>query len=133
MAQLNSLSIQGQPVVDYVVEQQTTSTYSYRKWSSGKVECWIVASLGTFSISRAYGSLFYSETLTQQTPAIFNTLFSINAQINENSGSGLASVHIINVVNNNDKTCTVRFWVSDATSESRSGYTANFYLTGTWK
>lgn len=38
MAQLQSLSIGGNPVTDFIVEQGTSGIWTYRKWNSGIVE-----------------------------------------------------------------------------------------------
>lgn len=40
MAQLQSLSIGGNTVADFIVEQGTSGTWTYRKWNSGIAECW---------------------------------------------------------------------------------------------
>lgn len=40
MAQLNSLSIGGNAVTDFAIEQGKKGDWSYRIWNSGIAECW---------------------------------------------------------------------------------------------
>ena len=47
---------------DYVVEQGTSGIWTYRKWNSGLAECWGVYTM-TSAATKAWGSLFYSDTL----------------------------------------------------------------------
>lgn len=54
----NDVSIQGTKVVDFVVEQGTSGIWEYRKWYSGKVECW-GRSRASVSISTKWESIYY--------------------------------------------------------------------------
>lgn len=42
MAEVKSLSINGDDVVDYIIDQGSNGTWYYRKWSSGLAECWTI-------------------------------------------------------------------------------------------
>ena len=42
--------------VGYVVEQGTSGNWTYRKWSSGEVECWYHANYGTITLSTTLGT-----------------------------------------------------------------------------
>ena len=53
-----NLHIHGEVVADFVVEQGTLGIWEYRKWHSGKAECW-GRSRATVSISTTWGSLYY--------------------------------------------------------------------------
>ena len=64
MAQLQSLSIGGNTVADFVVEQGTSDIWTYRKWNSGIAECWGVSS-GTTSITTSWyqANLYVSDNI----------------------------------------------------------------------
>lgn len=47
-------------VEDFVVERGTSGIWEYRKWYSGKVECWGKWAIGMY-IKNAWGSLYYNK------------------------------------------------------------------------
>ena len=47
-------------VADFVIEQGTSGIWEYRKWYSGKVECWGKWAVGMY-IKNAWASLFYNK------------------------------------------------------------------------
>jgi hypothetical protein len=53
-----SVSIHNEEVTDFVVEQGATDIWYYRKWYSGKAECW-GSRRATVDISTAWGSIYY--------------------------------------------------------------------------
>ena len=53
-------SVAGGTAADYVVEQGTSGIWTYRKWSSGIVECWGAQSYSNISVSSAWGSVYES-------------------------------------------------------------------------
>ena len=53
------VTIEGQPVVDYVVEQwQANSEWFVRKWASGLAEAWLVDAWREYDIRGEYGALY---------------------------------------------------------------------------
>lgn len=69
-----SLTIQDNPLVDYVIEEGTEAmgsngTWYWRKWNSGRAECYGCRNFGVTSVTTAYGGLFRSETFTQSLPS----------------------------------------------------------------
>lgn len=62
------------PPTDWVVEVGTTSmgsngTWRWRKWASGKAECYGCRNYGNMGVSTAWGVLFRSEVFNQDLPA----------------------------------------------------------------
>lgn len=53
---------------DYIVEEGTSGSWTYRKWNSGIAECWGVANLST-TISSTWGSAYLSPAQTTQYPS----------------------------------------------------------------
>lgn len=58
---------------DYVLEQGTIDIWTYRKWSSGIAECWMLKSKTiTGSPSTIIGTAYYISTVLTDFPAIFS-------------------------------------------------------------
>lgn len=55
------ISINGIPVVNYVVEQGTDGIWKYRKWSDGTAECWGIYVLENVAVENSWGELSESE------------------------------------------------------------------------
>lgn len=68
-----SLVMSGEAVKDFVVEQGTSGNWEYRKWASGKAECW-----GRFSvdvaINTSWGSLYYGIVSARSLPFTFSSI-----------------------------------------------------------
>lgn len=88
MAQLQSLSIQGNPVVDYITEKGDKTvdsvSWKYCKYASGKVECWC----------KVDKSLTFSNTNICYNPITLPFAFSDDLNF-QPSGSGTSTTHII--------------------------------------
>lgn len=56
------VSVAGNDAVDYIVEQGTTGKWTWRKWSSGKKECWATFSTDIVSVSQWGSSGIYYGT-----------------------------------------------------------------------
>jgi hypothetical protein len=55
-------------VADFVVEQGTSDIWEYRKWYSGKVECWGKWAVGMY-IKNAWASLYYNKVDAHSFPS----------------------------------------------------------------
>ena len=112
------------PVADYVVEQGTSGSWTYRKWSSGVAECWgqpsnSVASSGTFLGANAYSTNFALPS------GLFVSVDSANA--NPRVGSGYAIPAYI-------KTTPTSVGVDALSNESGTkDFSANIFVRGRWK
>lgn len=53
-----SMAVHGENIADFVVEQGKTGIWYYRKWYSGKAECW-GRSRADVNIATSWGSLYY--------------------------------------------------------------------------
>lgn len=59
---IDGVKINGETVVDYIFEQDTSADgmWTYRKWASGIAECWGVQTQTNVEIKNAWGNLFES-------------------------------------------------------------------------
>lgn len=55
------VSIQGQKIVDFIVEEGTSGMWHYRKWNSGVAECWGRTEETRISIGTAWGALYVKD------------------------------------------------------------------------
>ena len=68
------VTIEGNPLNDFVIETGTESmgsngTWYWRKWKSGRAECYGRRNFGAMAVTTAWGNLFRSETFTQSLPS----------------------------------------------------------------
>ena len=80
---------------DYIVEQGTSGAWAYRKWNSGKAECWLESDLsltGSAPVAYMNGSAYYSYA-TVNLPFTFKTQPRVMA--NGVLGTGMGFVNIL--------------------------------------
>lgn len=68
------LTIEGDTLNDYVIEtgteaMGTNGTWYWRKWKSGRAECYGYRNFGNMAVSTAWGNLYRSEIFTQSLPS----------------------------------------------------------------
>ena len=75
----DSFTIEGNTLADYIIEageeaMGTNGTWYWRKWASGKAECWGCRNFGNMAVTTAWGGLYRSAFLTQDLPEnVFKT------------------------------------------------------------
>ena len=119
--------------VPHVVEESGTGAHTnwyYRKWSDGKLECWIKREYST-KIETAWGSLYYAP-LTNMPDYPVNFVYVpvavTSAQVV--SGSGWVTTNQANASINNIGT---QFVVSPTKLTSASAVHISCYVVGRWK
>lgn len=128
------VKIQGAQIADFVVQEGTSGIWTYRKWNSGKAECWGKVRLNT-AITTAWGSMYvgtskmskqsYPFTFTAQPLEIVNVKSASNAVwvFAESGGNGTNSTTqtgLYNICRPNQITAS-------------SNYNIDFYVLGKWK
>lgn len=96
----NEIQIQDKPIGDYVVEagteemETTAGTWYWRKWASGRADCWGCSNYGNMAVSTAYGSLYKSNTFRHMLPfdLFIDTpdVINISIQSTDNYGGWVA-------------------------------------------
>lgn len=56
---------------DYVIDEGTSGSWEYRKWNSGRYECWKRAVGQADATYTAWGSLFYKDVAAGSFPITF--------------------------------------------------------------
>lgn len=127
---VDSLNITTIRAVDYVVEQGTNGSWTYRKWDSGIAECWGTAESGTYTNTNAWGSGKYMNIGAISFPSgLFVAKPNLIASIEKPSGAGMPFLSILNV-----SASGFSGYIYDNNTDS-TGYAYNIYAhaIGRWK
>ena len=107
------LQISGSSVMDFVVEQGTGGSWTYRKWNSGIAECWAKITQTVTPGDAWAGSLNLAPyVITVTTPIEFTGIDCVNASAYVGNGH------------------TITSWVSDTPPNEISIPALSLYLTG---
>lgn len=63
------VSINNEPIADYVIERGTDDFWTYEKWASGKAVCYGVKNYGTIVATTAWGAFYESSGFRQSFPS----------------------------------------------------------------
>lgn len=116
---------------DYVIEQDTSGIWTYRKWNSGIAECWgththSVTSWGT------WGSLYEGMPVTYATyPTNLFISTPLVMIINATTANGICGIELYNGSPSKDQTPNFHF-LRPSTGSALTAY-ANIYAKGRWK
>lgn len=116
--------------VDFVVEQGTNNSWTYRKWNSGISECWrdYSASIAVNTSAGAYGGYRSGQLSVPTIPTgVFNASPLIFAQI----GSGSQGAWVNNV--QAQSATSGYFYLSCGSSLSAASRTIHLHAIGKWK
>ena len=129
----NAGSIQVNGVeLDYIVEQGTKNGWEYRKWSSGKGECWKVVE-HTTAVSTAWGSMYSGTASSRQTyPFVFTEKPVEQATLQAGSYQGILFPEKDgNGVNGTNS--SARYNICRPSSVASSTFYISLYVVGNWK
>lgn len=119
------------PEVDYVIAEGVNSGWLYRKWNSGRAECWITKSYKTDVKNKFEGIELYSDnkTMGQLTyPITFSSTPSETATVQSSSGlAWLASRKA------NSATQSGAYSIISSDSLDDASYRISIQVKGSWK
>lgn len=128
------LTIGGNELGDFVVDQSGTganNTWNYRKWASGKLECWARFYIDSMDISSTTGQLKYGNvSISNRTyPVAFISYPTVTVSGDVTGANGWV------VMNNTNYSATQLGTMVAYSSASRTGVgvTVNVYAIGRWK
>ena len=117
--------------IDYIVEQGTKNGWSYRKWNSGKGECWKILTVN-MAVDRAWGSLYISDSISRQNyPFPF-----INKPVENVTIQGNAPVWIITGSNGNGVNgayASAMYHLMSPGSAASAEHYISYYCIGNWR
>ena len=129
------VSIQGNPLVDYVIERGTepmgtNGTWYWSKWASGKAECYGKRNYGNMAINTAWSSVFYtSEAFTQDLPTGLFITTPDYIDINTNEAGFIMG----SVLTPPGVSTTGAFKLVRPQAETLSQVYIRFHVIGRWK
>ena len=125
---VDALNVTAAPLVDYIVEQGTSGSWTYRKWNSGVAECWClyVDTIAVTTSSAGYGG-YRSAQIDVPFPFTFLSTPSITATI----ASGSAGAWVNNVAGSSSS--KVGFYLSSAQSNASASRAVGIHAIGKWK
>ena len=112
---------------DYVVEQGTSGIWSYRKWNSGKAECWGTyrASIAVTTSSAVYGGYRSGAVSIPTFPFTFVSAPTITATANSAGGCWFNNI--------TPSTTGGSFYMSAGASMAAANRAIGFCVMGKWK
>ena len=115
-------------VADFVVDQNTTGMWTWRKWDSGIYECWgnKTASYAVNTSSTSYGGYRSGALNIDAFPLTLTEEPTITATVT----SGSAGVWVNNI---SATTSGGTFYLSCGASQAASNRTISFHVIGKWK
>lgn len=123
----------GGVVIDYIVEQGESDGWTYRKWNSGKAECWKILTLNT-AATTAWGALWRGDSFTERQNYPFKFVSKPVENVTLQSGSIGAWAISANDGNGvNGAYASARYTVCRPASTISAEYYLSFYVIGKWK
>lgn len=116
------------PAVDYIVEQGSSGSWTYRKWASGIAECWGIAYTGSCHPSAAWGSGGYQHFDISFPSGLFVSKPVPTVVINKHTSSGLPLASIDGVT-----TTYLGVFVYDAITTYTYTIDIDVHVKGRWK
>lgn len=124
---VNSLNVTGIHAVDYVVEQGTDNSWTYRKWNSGLFEAWRYYQASSMTITTSSAGTYYGGEKLIPLPSFVVT---ITGTTYGNAPSQSSGVYIYETVRDNSNLKVV-YRAHASTSNASCG--GVFHIFGTWK
>lgn len=119
------------PEVDYVVDTGVNGDWTYRKWNSGRAECWCTTKLKT-SVTNTFegASLFYdNKTMSQISyPFTFSKIPSETATVQSPGGLAWLANRKANTVSKSGA-----YSIISLDSQADASYTVSVQVKGSWK
>lgn len=126
---LSSDSSSDATIADYVVEQGTDGIWTYRKWSSGRAECWGEQLFSNQAVDTAWGNAYYADLGTISFPFEFKS----RPMGNIFAMSTSARVWAIESTNRSKSATGSIYAVAPASYPSIASITVYLYVAGKWK
>lgn len=115
---------------DYIVEQGTSGGWTYRKWNSGKYECYRFYNFASYAVNTARGSLYSGAWATVAFPSsAFTAAPTVTATL---AFSTDAYAMFVQMKSATSTDVTMRLVSSASVSSGSAGY-AHIHAVGTWK
>ena len=116
---------------DYIIEQGTSGIWTYRKWTSGIVECWGAQSYSNIDVSSAWGGVYESSGQNLSFPSGLFTAAPEYCSITYGGGSEAALS--IEIDSEPTASQTQRFYFTRGSSATITSAKVQVHAIGRWK
>ena len=118
--------------IDYIVEQGTKDNWTYRKWNSGRAECWKLVTLNTDAVT--WGALFRGSKYISRQTYPFNFTSKPVEQATLQAGSlGAMLVPADSGDGVNGASASARYTICRPAATTAADYYISLYVIGNWK
>jgi len=111
--------------VDLVVDQGISGMWTYRKWSSGIVECWGMTAAKSHAMTQQSGYGYWVAEDYSLPSGLFTSIS--NVQANRSAGQGLVFISVYSAT-----VSSIQCYVSCTTSITQT-FSIHFDVKGRWK
>ena len=119
--------------IDYIVEQGSNNGWEYRKWNSGRAECWKSVTLTT-AATTTWGVLWKGDSYIERQTYPFNFAEKPIENVTVQSGSiGSWALAADGGNGVNGASASARYTVCRPASTNSTEYYFSFYVIGKWK
>lgn len=119
--------------IDYIVEQGSNNGWEYRKWNSGRAECWKSVTLTT-AATTTWGVLWKGDSYIERQTYPFNFAEKPIENVTIQSGSiGSWALAADGGNGVNGASASARYTVCRPASTNSTEYYFSFYVIGKWK
>ena len=123
-----SVYVNEMKVADTVVEAGPSGIWAYRKWNSGRAECWGHTADASTACTSGWGNAYYAPKRTLAFPS---GLFNNNSKV-DIAASAWSYGGLFNVAFDNWTKDQVEYYIYSPKNETRTAG-VSFVVTGTWK
>lgn len=113
---------------DYIVEQGTSGSWTYRKWNSGIAECWGTHKNIVVQGTATYGSIIYAGYGSVYLPSIFTEVTNVNQSCFVTTGYDWCGKVMVSGVSS-----LTLYPMSGSAISTGSKFTAYIHVHGRWK
>lgn len=122
-----NITINGNSLVDYIVETGSSGIWKWNKYASGKIECWGSKTWSSVACTTSAGGGYRSADVTQALPSgLFTAIDSCQATMKGSGGSGYAMALRTLCTTT---TVTQMFW--NTSSATKTNLVVDYYIIGT--
>jgi hypothetical protein len=124
----SDLYIKDELLADYVIEEDSSGSWSYRKWYSGKVDLWGTLDIDSLPCNNALGGWY--RTAVQSSPSFpFSIINPIVTVTYESAGFGA----LVWATTNTNTSKPFDFYLIRPTSSAAITGRVNYSVSGSWK
>lgn len=124
-AQTDISALQGN---DYIVDQDTSGIWTYRKWNSGAVDLWAKDSISSLAMTTTKGSMYSSTQIQKDLPfTVYNGVASVSI------GATGTSTYYPWAGNVRVYQQSIRYYAICPSSVTVNADSISYTVTGTWK